>query len=160
MRSRKQYFPVDDTAPPPLAARIERRVRFEEVDTLRMVWHGRYPSYLEDGRIAFGDKYGLSYQEFIEHRTAAPVVQMHLDYLLPLRFDEMFTIEATLHWTDAARLNFTYQLVNSQGQTTAKGYTVQLLTDTSGEVLLAAPEWIEEFRDRWQAGEWGVQCAR
>ncbi|WP_419175747.1 acyl-CoA thioesterase [Desulfosediminicola sp.] len=154
MRSKKSYFPVDTTAPSNLVASIERRVRFEEVDTLRMVWHGRYPSYLEDGRIAFGDKYGLSYQAFIQHQTAAPVVQMHLDYLLPLRFDELFTIEAALHWTDSARLNFSYRLINDEGQTTAKGYTVQLLTDTRGEMLLIVPEWIKEFRDRWQAGEW------
>lgn len=129
-------------------------MRFEEVDALKMVWHGRYPSYLEDGRIAFGDTYGLTYQNVMQHKTAAPIVQMHLDYKIPLRFDEQFRIEIALHWSEAARLNFSYSITNEAGAISATGYTVQLLTDQSGEVLLVLPSWIEDFRHRWREGLW------
>ena len=47
------YFPEEGDMPKPLVAEVKRRVRFEEIDLLGMVWHGRYPSYFEDGRIAF-----------------------------------------------------------------------------------------------------------
>ena len=38
------------------------KVRFSEVDSMKIVWHGNYVHYFEDGREAFGKKYeGLSY---------------------------------------------------------------------------------------------------
>ena len=40
-------------------ARIQ--VRFSEVDSIKMVWHGHYITYMEDAREAFGRKYGLEY---------------------------------------------------------------------------------------------------
>ncbi len=154
MGSRKNYFPAIANSPKPLVVTTTRRVRFEEVDALRMVWHGRYPSYFEDGRIAFGDHYGLSYQAFIDNQTAAPIVQMHLDYHAPLRFDEHFSITTTLHWCDALRLNFSYLLCNQADKTVAEGYTVQLLTELSGNLLFFPPPWLEAFRQKWKNDFW------
>ncbi len=152
----REYFPAGKGDPAPLTAECERRVRFEEVDGLSMVWHGRYPSYLEDGRICFGDDFGLTYHSFRENRTVAPVVQMHLDYKVPLRFDEIMKIRTTLHWTDSAKLNFSYIIYNAKGAVAASGYTVQLLTEINGTVLLVVPEWLQRFRNRWRAGEFAL----
>ncbi|WP_163335657.1 thioesterase family protein [Desulfopila sp. IMCC35008] len=152
MRLKEKYFPVDESAPAPLVASCMRRVRFEEVDGLGMVWHGRYPSYLEDGRIAFGDAFGLTYQSFMVHNTVAPIVKMHLDYRSVLRFDEQITVETKLHWSDAARLNFTYTLFKKNGEVAASGYTVQMMTEPDGTVLLVLPDWLETFRRKWKEG--------
>ena len=148
----KQYFRRQESDPAPLIAEAKRRVRFEDIDALGMVWHGRFPSYLEDGRIAFGDKYGLSYHTFRENNTVAPVVQMHLDYKHPLRFDENIIIESALHWADAARLNYSYAIYNQDGMLAASGYTVQLMTEPDGTVLLVAPDWLNDFKRKWRDG--------
>ncbi len=150
----RNYFRQHEDDPDPLMVRVSRRVRFEEVDLLGMVWHGRYPSYFEDGRIAFGDMYGLTYHSYMENQVVAPIVQMHLDYKSPLRFDETFIIETALHWAEAARLNFSYTLFNSNKKIVASGYTVQLLTETDGTVLLLSPEWLEKFKMKWKEGDW------
>jgi acyl-CoA thioester hydrolase len=157
MRLRGEYFPVEESAPPPLVATCQRRVRFEEVDGLGMVWHGRYPSYLEDGRIAFGDAYGLTYQSFMVHNTVAPIVKMHLDYRSVLRFDEQIVIKTQLHWSDAARLNFTYAIFNKNEEIAATGYTVQMMTEPDGTVLLVLPDWLESFRRKWREGRFNQQ---
>lgn len=151
---RRKYFQNSEDSPETLMAITTRRIRFEEVDSIKMVWHGRYPSYFEDGRIAFGDKYGLAYSSFVEHRTMAPIVQMHVDFKSPLRFDETITIETYLHWNEAMRLDFSYVIKDSRNQIAATGYTVQLLVEPNGEVLFTAPQWIVDFRDKWQAGHW------
>ena len=44
-----------------LKASKEIDVRFSEVDSMNFVWHGAYALYFEDGREAFGAKYGLGY---------------------------------------------------------------------------------------------------
>lgn len=41
---------------------IRVRVRFSEIDPIKMVWHGNYVKYMEDAREAFGRRYGLGYQ--------------------------------------------------------------------------------------------------
>jgi acyl-CoA thioester hydrolase len=148
----KIYFRQDPNTPAPLTAARERRVRFEEVDALGMVWHGRYPSFLEDGRIAFGDRYGLSYSFFLQQKVMAPIMRMHLDYRAPLRFDRTIRIEAALHWNEAMRLDFSYTIRDDRNLIAATGYTVQTLTDPDGSVLLIPPDWIIEFRENWRSG--------
>ncbi len=149
------YFKEDNDGLPPLLATCQRRVRFEEVDALGMVWHGRYPSYFEDGRIAFGDTFGLQYLGFRDNKIMAPIVQMHFDYHAPLRFDEVMTINTTLHWCEALRLNYSYEILGPDRAMACSGYTVQLFTDEMVGLLLVAPQFIEDFRQRWRAGEMG-----
>jgi acyl-CoA thioester hydrolase len=128
-------------------------VRFEEVDALGIVWHGRYPSYFEDGRVLLGEKYGIGYLDFYRQGIVAPIKQLHIDYQRPLQFSELFTIEAILHWADAARLNHEFILRNAAGEITTTGYSVQLLTDDKQNVLMLPPPFYEEFRQLWLAGE-------
>lgn len=152
--ARRKYFTLAENAPPPLQATATRRVRFEEVDAIGMVWHGRYPSYFEDGRLAFGDKYGLTYAAFVKHQVMAPVAQMHFDFRAPLRFDEQVTIEAQLNWSDAMRFDFSYIIRNSNKTISASGYTVQVLTELDGSIIYAPPPWIAEFREKWRSDFW------
>ena len=44
-----------------LTNRTTFRVRFSEIDSMQIVWHGEYVRYFEDGREAFGKQYGLDY---------------------------------------------------------------------------------------------------
>ena len=69
---RKPYFPRRVGDPPPLRILVQRRVRFEEVDPLGIVWHGRYPGYFEDARVALGSRYGIGYEDFIRHGVPVP----------------------------------------------------------------------------------------
>ncbi len=150
---RKPYFRIQEGVPQPLRCTVERVVRFEEVDALGIVWHGRYPSYFEDGRVLLGEKYGLGYMDFYHQGVVTPIKQMHIDYNLPLRFGDPFTIEAILHWTDATRLNHEFILRNAAGEITTTGYSVQLLMDQQQNVLVVAPPFFEDFRQRWQGGD-------
>jgi acyl-CoA thioester hydrolase len=152
---RKPYFRVHEGDPPPLRRTISRKVRFEEVDLLGIVWHGRYPSYFEDARVAVGEAYGVGYPDYRAHQVLAPIMVLHADYQRPLLFGEEFSIEGILHWSDAARVNFEYVLRDAQGRVTTTGYSVQLLMDRHGEVLVVAPPFLQQVRERWRAGELG-----
>jgi acyl-CoA thioester hydrolase len=150
---RKAYFPPGKDAPRPLSLTLERSVKFEEVDSMGIVWHGRYPSYFEEGRVALGHRYGISYSDFIRERIPVPVRQMQIDYHRPLQFEEEFRIRTILCWSDAARINFEYEIHNSQGQLVCTGCTVQLMLDQDLNVLLTPPPFFAAFLDRWKKGE-------
>lgn len=147
---KKEYFSTEAGSPAPLTATTTRRIRFEEVDLLRMVWHGRYPGLFEEGRTAFADSYGLSTREFMDNQIAAPVFKLHIDYQQPLRLDEIVTITTTLYWSEALRLNFTYRIFDNAGVQTTSAYTIQLLTDLQGNLLLLPPDMITSFRKWWR----------
>lgn len=148
-RSRIDYFKNEKNSLSPLTAVAERKVRFEEVDSLGIVWHGRYPSYFEDGREIFGKKYNLKYFNLDDDKFIAPIVKIYIDYHLPLKYEETFSIHCTLHWTNAAKLNFSYKLKNSGEQTVATGYTVQIFTDLNKKPLLLRPLFVDSFFKNW-----------
>jgi len=150
---RKAYFPVIKNAPSPLSLIVKRRVRFEEVDFMGIVWHGCYPSYFEDGRVALGHQYGISYSDFIRERISAPVRQMQIDYHYPLRLEEYFEIKTIMHWSDAARINLEYEIHNASGKLVCTGCTVQLMLDEQSNVFLAPPPFFSDFLRRWKQGE-------
>ncbi len=149
----KPYFKIHEGQPGPLRVKIERTVRFEEVDPLGIVWHGRYPSYFEDARVALGQKYGIGYMDFYSNGVVAPIKKMHFDYFRPLRFQETMRIEGLLHWSEAARLNFEFIIRNGKGELSTTGYSVQMLLDTSGNLLVVPPDFYQGFCRKWQAGE-------
>jgi acyl-CoA thioester hydrolase len=155
---KKHPFKKVPNAPQPLSFSVSRRVRFEEVDALGIVWHGRYPSYFEDVREALGDHYGIGYLDFFREKVAAPLRQLHFDYLKPLSLREQFTIKAQLHWSEAARLNLTYEIINAQGQLTTSGYSIQMMVDPHRQdVLMVPPPFFKIFLQRWREQEFSPE---
>jgi acyl-CoA thioester hydrolase len=146
-RRSDSYFPPDEKEP--LVAECFRRVQFDEVDTLRIVWHGRYASYFEQGRNEWGRKFGFSYQDMAKNGFAMPIVQLHVDYLHPLQYDDLIKIRTTCHWTAAAKMNISYEIYAENGILTARGYTVQVYTDLNGKPMILRPEFAESFFQKW-----------
>jgi acyl-CoA thioester hydrolase len=147
----KPYFQNIPESPPPLRVRIKRLVRFEEVDSMGIVWHGRYPGYFEEARVTHGHKYGISYSDFIHHKLPIPIRQMRVDYLEPLFFEDEIEIEAILHWSQAARMNYEY-IIRKGEKVVCTGYTVQLMLDESYQLLLAQPPFYADFMEKWNKG--------
>jgi len=150
---KKAYFKTAPGSPLPLRLEVQRRIRFEEVDALGIVWHGHYPSYFEDARVALGDHFGVGYLDFHREGVITPIKQIRADYILPLRFGESCTITAILNWTEAARINFEFEIHNQAGALTTTGCTVQLFVDKDGNVLMYPPAFYVQFCERWLRGE-------
>ncbi len=148
-RRAENYFPPDEK--PPLSAECTRRVQFDEVDALNIVWHGRYVSYFEQGRNEWGRKFCFSYLDMFNNGFALPIVQLHIDHYYPLRFDELMRIKTNCHWTEAAKMNLSYEIFAENGILAARGYTVQIYTDLSGKPMLLRPEFAEKFIQKWDA---------
>lgn len=146
----KRYFTPDEKDFLPITCTVKRKIRFEEVDLGGIVWHGRYASFFEDARVELTNRCGIGYMDFINRGYGVPVVRMETDYIMPLRFDEMITIEATMHYTLAAKMNISYVLKNEQGDITTTGCTVQLIVTLAGELCMAMPDFYAEFCDKWQ----------
>lgn len=125
------------------------RVRFNEVDSLNIVWHGNYLKYFEDGREAFGREFGLTYLDAKNHGFATPIVKSSLEHQLPLRYGDVATIETTYLNTRAAKLMFGYCIKNEQGQTVCTGETTQVFTNfETNTMALNLPDFFRIWKQK------------
>jgi len=150
--AREKYFKTIEGSPSPIRCAIYRKVRFDELDPLAIMWHGNYASFFEEARVELGEKYGVGYNDFLLHNTTIPIRKLCIDYLAPLEFGETYTVWAILHYNPAARLDFEYQIFNKNGALMTTGCTVHMLLDMQRNILLAKPPFFEEFCQKWQKG--------
>ncbi|MCP5004737.1 MAG: acyl-CoA thioesterase [Planctomycetes bacterium] len=152
-RKTDNYFEVLPVDPAALTVRVEKRVCFSDVDVMGIVWYGRYSKYFEEGFAEIGRQYGLSYKDFYEAGVRAPIVQMHVDYHLPLILDEVCIIEANMLWHEGARVNIEYKIIKESGEVAATGYTVQMFIEAeSQEPIIVSPPLLEKCREKWRKG--------
>ena len=73
---------------PTLSTTVRVQVRFSEVDSLRIVWHGNYLKYMEDAREAFGHTFGLEYMYMYNQGFLAPMYDIKMKYIGPATTDD------------------------------------------------------------------------
>jgi acyl-CoA thioester hydrolase len=126
------------------------RVRFNEVDSLHIVWHGHYVNYFEEGRRALGRRLGIDYPTFIDQRVAVPVIHLELNYLSPAKLADTLVVVTRLLKSDSARLDFDYEIRRESGDTLlATGNTSQVFTTPAGELILNWPPFMLERIASW-----------
>ncbi len=146
--------PRDDGLRPYIEETVAVEVRFEEVDSLNIVWHGGYTGYFELARRAFGRRFGIDYDTLVENGTGLPVVHLRIDYLAPARLMDKLAVTARLLRSKAARLDFDYEVRRqADGVLLAVGATSQVFATLEGELMLTWPGFMEEARSRWE-GLW------
>lgn len=139
---------------PYLEAVTTVRVRFQEVDAMRIVWHGHYLSYFEDARRAFGAKYGIDYADIRAAGFHAPLIHVSVDYLAPALDHDLLEVAARLLKSEAAKIEFQYLVHRAADrQLLARGASVQVLTNLDGTLVLRPPPLVVECYRRWE-GLW------
>jgi acyl-CoA thioester hydrolase len=118
----------------------EVRVRFSEVDSWGMVWHGHYISWFEVGRTALLRKFRLLPQDLTRMGYVAPVVDLKCVYQEPARPDEEILIRTTVLRPRKAALTFNFQILRkSDRKLLAKGEETQVLLTSDGRMLYYLP---------------------
>jgi acyl-CoA thioester hydrolase len=133
-----------------LIDRKEICVRFSEVDSMRIVWHGNYLKYFEDGRESFGEKYNLGYMDVYKHNVMIPLVKIACDFKRPLVYGDSAIIETRYRPTEAAKIVFDYTVYRkSDNEIMATGSSTQVFLTPSGELLLICPEFYSGWKKLW-----------
>ena len=133
-----------------LLERVEVKIRFGEVDSMQIVWHGNYLKYFEDAREAFGNRYGLGYLDVYKHGVMIPIVKVTCDYKKPLKYGETAIVEALFANSEAAKIVFTYKIFRKADMDlVATGSSIQVFLTPEGELLLTAPAFFMAWKKRW-----------
>jgi len=127
--------------------RTEIKVRFSEVDSMGIVWHGHYIKFFEDGREAFGREHNLGYLNIYENGYFAPVVKVDCNFKRYIRYGETVIVESEYVNTQAAKIVFRFKIFNKKNdELVAEGGSMQVFTTPDGELVLNNPPFYEEWK--------------
>ncbi|MDR0687147.1 MAG: acyl-CoA thioesterase [Prevotellaceae bacterium] len=133
-----------------LTASKEIAVRFSEVDSMNIVWHGSYALYFEDAREAFGTKYALGYLDIFGNGYYAPLVDLRFSYKKPLIYGKKARIDITYRNTEAAKIVFDYEIFDAaDGSLVATGSSTQVFLDRQRQLVWTNPPFYEEWKQKW-----------
>jgi acyl-CoA thioester hydrolase len=123
-----------------LEAEVLVQVPFYDLDPMNIVWHGNYARYFEVARCALLEKLDYSYAQMEQSGYAWPVIDLHVRYIKPLRFDQKVKVKVSLvEWEH--RLKLRYLISDAAtGERLTKGDSVQVAVDVkTGEMCLMSP---------------------
>lgn len=133
-----------------LKATKEFDIRFSEVDSMGVVWHGSYPLYFEDAREEWGRKYGFGYLDMMNNGFYAPIVDLSIQYKRPIIYGMRPRVEITYHPTLAAKLIYDYEIRDTRDDSLlTTGRSLQVFMNKEYKLLLEYPEFVIEWKKRW-----------
>ncbi len=130
-----------------LKDRTEVKIRFGEVDSMGIVWHGNYVKYIEEGRESFGRKYGISYMDIYSNDVMTPVVNMNVDFKKQVHYGDQLIIETEFVDQPAAKILFRYKIFRKlDNELVATAETTQVFIDLNREILLYNPDFVMDWK--------------
>jgi acyl-CoA thioester hydrolase len=133
-----------------LISKKEVLVRFNEVDSMFIVWHGNYVKYLEDGREDFGRKYGIGYLKVKEEGYSLPIVDMNIKYRKSLSYGDSVIVETTFVRSNATKLVFKYRLISPEtSEVLCTATTTQVFLDNQGNLQITDPPPFRAWKEQW-----------
>ena len=129
-------------------------IRFSEVDSMNVVWHGSYMLYFEDARELFGEKFDLTYMSYVRHGYYAPMVEMNIQWKKPILYGMRPRIDIIYRPTVAAKVVFDYEIHDTADESLiATAHSVQVFMDLNYQLVLYSPKFYEEWQQRWNVFE-------
>jgi len=119
------------------------RVLYGDTDQMQVVYYASYLRFFEGARNEWIRAHAMTYAEIEAAGVMLPVVEAHVRYHRPARYDDLLEI-ATAVSASRVRIRFDYE-VRKQGQPTVMitGYTVHASVGREGRPV-RMPPWLVE----------------
>jgi acyl-CoA thioester hydrolase len=110
------------------------RVRYQETDQMRVVYHANYLNWFEIGRTEWVRHAGISYREMEASGLLLPVTHVEASFLQPARYDDWVTVCTHLEEMTPLRIKFQSRVVRGD-LTETHGLSLSA-DEPSGEILV------------------------
>ncbi|MEO7216598.1 MAG: thioesterase family protein [Gemmatimonadaceae bacterium] len=112
----------------------ELRVRYAETDQMGVVYHANYLAWCDMGRTdLIRSLGGMTYAEIEREGTALAVVEAHLRYMKPARYDDLVRITTRVTEVRSRVVRFDYEISVVDGPSIATGYTTLVAMTREGK---------------------------
>jgi len=119
------------------------RVRFAETDAQGIAHNSNYFVWFEVARVEHLERYAGGYQRLRDLGIEALVLETHVRYLQPARFDDRLRVHARCLDVRGARFRYEYAVERS-GELLADGWTAHATVDAGTFRPTRIPAWLVE----------------
>jgi acyl-CoA thioester hydrolase len=135
----------------------EVRVRFAETDAQGIAHHSNYLVWFELTRVAYLAEYAGGYNALRDEGYEATVVEAHVRYLVPARFDDVIRIWTRCTDVRGARFRYEYALERvGDGARVADGWTSHACVDARTLRPTRLPRWLVDAVARAESSASGA----
>ncbi len=128
------------------------RVTYADCTVGNHVYYSRYLDLLEAARGEFFRHLGAPFRQLQEQEIIFPVVECHLRYKAPARYDDVLGIELWISAAMGIRLNFAYRIVNEADALILEGETCHVCTGMNEKPKRLPEELVKLLAPYVQAG--------
>jgi acyl-CoA thioester hydrolase len=122
---------------------VEARVRFAETDAQGVAHNSSYVVWFELARVEYLRAFAGGYQRLRDGGVEALVLESHVRYREPARFDDLLLIRTRCHGLRGARFRFDYS-IEREGEPIADGWTAHATVDARTLRPTRVPPWLAE----------------
>ena len=119
------------------------RVRFAETDAQGIAHNSNYFVWFEVARVEYLELFAGGYQHLRDTGVEAVVLETHIRYLKPARFDDRLLVHARCLDVKGARFRYEYA-IERDGEVIADGWTAHATVDASTMRPTRVPRWLVE----------------
>ncbi|NCG04150.1 MAG: YbgC/FadM family acyl-CoA thioesterase [Bacteroidetes bacterium] len=123
---------------------IQLKVNYHQVDQMGIVHHAQYAYFLEQARIDWLHKQGVSYAALEQDGILLPLTDISIQYKRPLRFDETFFVHSDFDIVDNYFINFKYLIENVENTKIATATTRLVFVEKQSMRAMKCPEFLVE----------------
>jgi acyl-CoA thioester hydrolase len=117
------------------------RVRFADTDAQGIVHNSAYLVWFEIARVEYLREFAGGYQALRDRGIEALVLESHVRYRLPARFDDELLVHARCLGLRAARFRYEYAVVRGE-ELVADGHTEHACVDAMTLRPTRVPDWL------------------
>lgn len=118
------------------------RVRFADTDAQGIAHNSSYLVWFEVARVEYLREHAGGYQKLRDEGIEALVLESHVRYLAPARFDDVVHVHCRCVGLRGARFRYEYAVVADGGALFADGYTEHACVDAQTLRPTRVPEWL------------------
>jgi acyl-CoA thioester hydrolase len=119
----------------------EVKVRFAETDAQGIVHNSNYFIWFEVARVEYLERFAGGYQRLRDLGVEALVLETHVRYLQPARFDDRLVVHARCLDVRGARFRYEYA-IERNGELLADGWTAHATVDAATMRPTRVPAWL------------------
>ena len=119
------------------------KVRFAETDAQGIAHNSNYLIWFEIARVEYLERHAGGYQRLRELGIEALVLESHVRYLQPARFDDRLAVHARCVDLKGARFRYEYA-IEREGVVIAEGWTAHATVDGGTLRPTRVPTWLAE----------------
>ena len=124
------------------------RVRFADTDAQGIAHNSAYVVWFEVARVEYLRAFAGGYQHLRNEGIEALVLESHLRYRSPARFDDVLHVHARCRDVRGARFRYEYAIVREDGVLLADGWTAHACVDARTFRPTRIPAWLVEAMER------------